>query len=91
VRGYVRRVGDHKDVGIVTSQISMSLDGIVAGPNQIMLVSRTQRPRRASLVGSDLLGGILQAELGAVPRALAIAGIDPADLISRTTVEVPMQ
>ena len=31
---------------------------------------------------TDLLLGVLQAELGTVPRALAIAGIDPTELIA---------
>jgi hypothetical protein len=31
----------------------------------------------------DLLAGILQAELGTVPRALAIARIDVAALVAR--------
>lgn len=55
-----------------------------AAIKRAMIISRTDRPRRASLVDTDLLVGILQAELGTVPRALAIAGIDPASLISRT-------
>ena len=38
--------------------------------------------RRARLNGIDLLVGILQAELGTVPRALAIAGINRAALIA---------
>ena len=38
---------------------------------------------RARLRSIDLLAGILQAELGTVPRALAIAGIDRAALIAR--------
>jgi len=32
---------------------------------------------------TDLLAGILEAELGTVPRALAIAGIDRVTLASR--------
>ena len=39
--------------------------------------------RRARLRIMDLLAGILEAELGTVPRALAIAGVDRAALISR--------
>lgn len=56
-----------------------------AAIKRAMIVSRTDRPRRASLVDMDLLVGILQAELGTVPRALGIVGIDPAAVISRTT------
>lgn len=39
--------------------------------------------RRARLRSTDLLAGIVEAELGTVPRALAMAGIDRAALISR--------
>ncbi len=34
---------------------------------------------------AHLLLGILQAEVGTVPRALALAGVDRADLIARVT------
>lgn len=49
-----------------------------------LLASRSHRPRRARLKDVDLLRGILLAELGTVPRALAIAGVDRATLISQT-------
>jgi len=39
------------------------------------------RRRREST--RDLLAGILQAELGTVPRALAILGVDRAELVSQ--------
>jgi D-alanyl-D-alanine carboxypeptidase len=44
--------------------------------------SRHDRRRRGRLRGTDLLAGILEADLGTVPRALAIAGIDRAALVS---------
>jgi D-alanyl-D-alanine carboxypeptidase len=47
-----------------------------------LMGSRHDR-RRARLRGTDLLAGILEAEFGTVPRALAIAGIDRAALLSR--------
>jgi ATP-dependent Clp protease ATP-binding subunit ClpA len=47
-----------------------------------LIGSRHER-RRARLRGTDLLAGILEAEFGTVPRALAIAGIDRAALLSR--------
>jgi ATP-dependent Clp protease ATP-binding subunit ClpA len=50
-----------------------------------LIASRSHRARRARLKDVDLLRGILLAELGTVPRALAIAGIDRMTLISRTT------
>ena len=49
-----------------------------------LLASRRDRARRARLKDVDLLRGILLAELGTVPRALAIAGVDRMTLISRT-------
>jgi ATP-dependent Clp protease ATP-binding subunit ClpA len=45
--------------------------------------SREGRPRRPRLRSIDLLFGILQAELGTVPRALAIAGVDRGALQAR--------
>ena len=49
-----------------------------------LMASRGDHPRRPRLRGTDLLVGILQAELGTVPRALAIAGVDRAALLSTT-------
>jgi D-alanyl-D-alanine carboxypeptidase len=49
-----------------------------------LIASRSHRARRARLKDVDLLRGILLAELGTVPRALAIAGVDRTTLISRT-------
>jgi ATP-dependent Clp protease ATP-binding subunit ClpA len=49
-----------------------------------LIASHLGRPRRPRLEGTYLLLGILQAELGTVPRTLAIAGVDRAALISRT-------
>ena len=49
-----------------------------------MIASRDGRPHRPRIQGTDLLIGILQAELGTVPRTLAIAGVNRAELIART-------
>ena len=49
-----------------------------------LLATRGDHRRRPRLRGTDLLMGILQAELGTVPRALAIAGVDRAALLSST-------
>jgi hypothetical protein len=38
------------------------------------------------LRSTDLLAGILEAELGTVPRALAIAGVDRVVLVARAWV-----
>jgi ATP-dependent Clp protease ATP-binding subunit ClpA len=53
-----------------------------AAVRRALIGSRHDR-RRARLRSTDLLAGILEAELGTVPRALAIAGIDRAALIAR--------
>jgi D-alanyl-D-alanine carboxypeptidase len=47
------------------------------------LIGASHDRRRARLRGTDLLAGILEAELGTVARALAIAGVDRAALLSR--------
>jgi ATP-dependent Clp protease ATP-binding subunit ClpA len=51
----------------------------------------SRNDRRARLRSTDLLAGILEAELGTVPRALAIAGIDRAAIIARARGRVPGQ
>ena len=45
--------------------------------------SRFGRRERQRMSEADLLTGILQAELGTVPRALAYAGVDRVALIGR--------
>jgi ATP-dependent Clp protease ATP-binding subunit ClpA len=47
------------------------------------LIGARHERHRAHLRSTDLLGGILEAEFGTVPRALAIAGIDRRALASR--------
>lgn len=53
-----------------------------AALRRALIGSRHDR-RRARLRSDDLLAGILEAELGTVPRVLAIAGIDRAALVQR--------
>jgi hypothetical protein len=48
-----------------------------------LIGSRHERRRRGRLRGIDLLAGILEADFGTVPRALAIAGVDRDALVSR--------
>ncbi|GAA2810174.1 hypothetical protein GCM10020219_097610 [Nonomuraea dietziae] len=40
-------------------------------------------PRKKDLRPAHVLLGILQAEVGTVPRALALAGVDRTDLLTR--------
>jgi ATP-dependent Clp protease ATP-binding subunit ClpA len=54
-----------------------------AAVRRALIGSRHDRGRRGRLRATDLLAGILEAEFGTVPRALAIAGIDRSGLISR--------
>jgi ATP-dependent Clp protease ATP-binding subunit ClpA len=53
-----------------------------AALKRALIGSRRDR-RRARVRSTDLLAGILEAELGTVPRALAIAGVDRAAIIAR--------
>jgi ATP-dependent Clp protease ATP-binding subunit ClpA len=48
-----------------------------------IFASRESGHHRPRLESTDLLAGILQAELGTVPRALAIAGVDRTELIAK--------
>jgi ATP-dependent Clp protease ATP-binding subunit ClpA len=48
-----------------------------------LIGSRHDRRRRGRLRGTDLLAGILEADFGTVPRALAIAGVDRTALVLR--------
>ncbi len=45
--------------------------------------------RRGDPEPSHLLLGILHAEVGTVPRALALAGVDRAELMSRVLATLP--
>jgi ATP-dependent Clp protease ATP-binding subunit ClpA len=59
---------------------------LALGTSAKMAIKRAMfasRGHRRRLDSTDLLAGILEAELGTVPRALAIAGIDRTALISR--------
>jgi D-alanyl-D-alanine carboxypeptidase len=49
-----------------------------------LIASRVGGHRRPRIKSTELLLGILQAELGTVPRTLAIAGVDRAALIIKT-------
>jgi ATP-dependent Clp protease ATP-binding subunit ClpA len=54
-----------------------------AAVRRALIGSHRDHRRRPRLCSTDLLAGILEAELGTVPRALAIAGIDRDALIAR--------
>ena len=51
-----------------------------------LVASREGRHHRPHLQGTDLLVGILQAELGTVPRVLAIAEVDRESLILKIRI-----
>jgi ATP-dependent Clp protease ATP-binding subunit ClpA len=65
---------------------SLSLGTSAKAAVRRALIGSHHDRRRARLRSTDLLAGILEAELGTVPRALAMAGIDRAALISRARV-----
>jgi D-alanyl-D-alanine carboxypeptidase len=75
---------DKKLVEATELVTSLSLGTSAKAAVRRALIGRHDR-RRARLRSIDLLAGILQAELGTVPRVLAIAGIDRAELIARAT------
>jgi D-alanyl-D-alanine carboxypeptidase len=56
-----------------------------AAIKRALVASREGRPRRPRLQSTDLLLGIIQAEMGTVPRVLAIAGIDRDALVAQTS------
>ena len=62
---------------------SLSLGTSAKAAVRRALVGSRHDRRRARLRSIDLLAGILQADLGTVPRALAIVGIDRAAVIAR--------
>jgi len=74
---------DEKLVEATELDCSLSLGTSAKAAVRRALVGSRHDRRRARLRSIDLLAGILEAELGTVPRALAIAGIDRAALSSR--------
>jgi ATP-dependent Clp protease ATP-binding subunit ClpA len=66
----------------VDGPVSMGTSAKVA-VRRALLAQRESGHRLLRLASTDLLIGILQAELGTVPRALAIAGVDRLELIAR--------
>ena len=72
----------------VTSSLSLGTSAKAAVRRALI---GSHHDRRARLRSSNLLAGILEAELGTVPRALAIAGIDRAAIIARARGRVPEQ
>jgi ATP-dependent Clp protease ATP-binding subunit ClpA len=74
---------DKKLVQATELDSSLSLGTSAKAAMRRALIGSRHDRRRARLRSTDLLAGILQAELGTVPRALAIAGIDRAALIAR--------
>ena len=74
---------DKKLVQATELDSSLSLGTSAKAAVRRALIGSRHDRRRARLRSTDLLAGILEAELGTVPRALAIAGIDRAALIAR--------
>ena len=74
---------DDKLVEATELDCSLSLGTSAKAAVRRALIGARHDRRRARLRSTDLLAGIVEAELGTVPRALAIAGIDRAALSSR--------
>jgi ATP-dependent Clp protease ATP-binding subunit ClpA len=71
----------HEEVAAVTERESpISLGTSAKAAVKRALIGARHERHRVHLRSTDLLAGILEAELGTVPRALAIAGIDRAAL-----------
>ena len=77
------KVPDTTLVEATELECSLSLGTSAKAAIRRALIGSRHDRRRARLRSIDLLAGILQAELGTVPRALAIAGIDRAAVIAR--------
>jgi ATP-dependent Clp protease ATP-binding subunit ClpA len=73
-----------EEVTELDSQLSFGTSA-KAALRRALLGSRHEG-RRLRLRSTDLLAGILEAELGTVPRVLAMAGVDRAALIARARV-----
>jgi ATP-dependent Clp protease ATP-binding subunit ClpA len=73
-----------KEVAAVTDRESpISLGTSAKAAVRRALIGARHERHRVHLRSTDLLAGILEAELGTMPRALAIAGIDRAALALR--------
>jgi ATP-dependent Clp protease ATP-binding subunit ClpA len=77
------KVPDMTLVEATEVECSLSLGTSAKAAIRRALMGSGHDRRRARLGSIDLLAGILQAELGTVPRALAIAGVDRAAVIKR--------
>jgi hypothetical protein len=73
----------------VSGAVSLGTSAKAALRRAIDAHHRTRR-RRTRVDNFDVLIGILSAELGTVPRALAIAGIDRSELIARARAAAGM-
>jgi ATP-dependent Clp protease ATP-binding subunit ClpA len=74
---------DKEVAAVAEPESALSLGTSAKAAMKRALIGARHERHRVHLRGTDLLAGILEAELGTVPRALAIAGIDRAALASR--------
>jgi ATP-dependent Clp protease ATP-binding subunit ClpA len=81
------KVAEEKPAEVTEVETSLSIGTSAKAAIRRALVGSRQ-DRRGRLRSTDLLAGILEAELGTVPRALAIAGIDRAEIIARARGQV---
>jgi ATP-dependent Clp protease ATP-binding subunit ClpA len=74
---------DKEAAAVTEPEGSLSLGTSAKAAMKRALIGARHERHRVHLRSTDLLAGILEAELGTVPRALAIAGIDRDALASR--------
>lgn len=74
---------DRKPVAATELESPLSLGTSAKAALKRALIGARHERHRVHLRSTDLLAGILEAELGTVPRALALAGIDRVELASR--------
>jgi D-alanyl-D-alanine carboxypeptidase len=74
---------DKEGAAVTELESSLSLGTSAKAAVKRALIGAHRERHRVHLRSTDLLAGILEAELGTVPRALAIAGIDRAALATR--------
>jgi D-alanyl-D-alanine carboxypeptidase len=74
---------DTEAAAVTEPEGTLSLGTSAKAAMKRALIGARHERHRVHLRSTDLLAGILEAELGTVPRALAIAGIDRDALASR--------
>jgi ATP-dependent Clp protease ATP-binding subunit ClpA len=97
IRGALEREFEHSLSVVGVSARSYDLPAPSRGPSHPKMGASAKlvmergvfgAARKKDLRPAHLLLGVLRAEAGTVPRALALAGVDKADLVARTQEEL---